>query len=178
LASVYETDTDVKQSIGVLERWSKDHKTDVNARVQLAQYYGKARNYTAARTQFEQLAAERPSDAAVLNNLAWLYGRTNDAKARPTAEKAFQLAPTSPQIADTLGWIMTTQGDATNAMKYLQMALNSLPNDPDVQYHYALALSRNNKAADARAMLQKALASKTDFDSKAEAQQLLSRLGQ
>src|SRR4029079_6615035 len=97
LASLHETDTDLKQSINVLERWSKDHKTDMNARLQLAQYHGRARNYPAARALFEQLAAERPSDAAVLNNLAWLYGRTNDAKARQTAEKAFQLAPNSPQ---------------------------------------------------------------------------------
>ena len=58
------------------------------------------------------------------------------------------------------------------------MALNNMPNDPDVQYHYALALSKTNKPADARAMLQKALASNTDFDGKADAQQLLTRLGQ
>jgi Flp pilus assembly protein TadD len=136
------------------------------------------RNYPAARTAFEQLASERPSDPIVLNNLAWLYARANDPKARPTAEKAYQLAPNAPQVADTLGWIMTTQGDSANAMKYLDMALNSLPNDPDVQYHYALALSRNNKPADARVILQKVLASNADFESKTEAQQLLTRLAQ
>jgi Flp pilus assembly protein TadD len=113
-----------------------------------------------------------------LNNLAWLYARTNDPKARQVAEKAFQLAPNAPQVADTLGWVMTMQGDSVNAMKYLQQALAGLPDDPDVQYHYALALSRNSKPADARVMLQKVLASNADFESKGEAQQLLSRLGQ
>lgn len=178
LASVYEADPDLKRATGLLERWTKDHKDDVAARLQLAQYYGRTRNYPAARASFEQLASERPSDAIVLNNLAWLYGRTNDPKARQTAEKAFQLAPNAPQVADTLGWVMTTQGDSANAMKYLQMALTGLPNDPDVQYHYALALSRNNKPADARLMLQKVLAANAEFESKGEAQQLLSRLGQ
>ena len=176
LASLYETDTDLKRSISILERWTKDHKEDVAVRLQLAQYYGRTRNYPAARTAFEQLANERPSDAIILNNLAWLYGRTNDPKARQIAERAFQLAPNAPQVADTLGWIMTMQGDSVNAMKHLEMALNSMPNDPDVQYHYALALSRNNKAADARVMLQKVLASNADFESKADAQQLLNRL--
>ena len=178
MAGLYETDPDLKRSIGVLERWTKDHKDDVLLRLQLAQYYGRVRNYPAARAAFEQLANERPSDAVILNNLAWLYGRTNDPKARPMAERAYQLAPNSPQVADTLGWVLTTQGDAVNAMRYLQVALNGMPNDPDVQYHYALALSRNNKADDARIILQKVLAPNADFESKGDAQQLLTRLGQ
>jgi len=178
LASLYETDPDLKRSIGLLERWTKDHKDDVLLRLQLAQYYGRVHNYPAARAAFEQLASERPSDAIILNNLAWLYGRANDPKARPMAERAYQLAPNSPQVADTLGWVMTTQGDAVNAMRYLQVALNAMPNDPDVQYHYALALSRNNKADDARIMLQKVLTPNADFESKSDAQQLLNRLGQ
>jgi hypothetical protein len=45
-----------------------------------------------------------------------------------------------------------------------------------VQFHYALGLSKTQKTADARAMLQKLLASNADFDSKPDAKQLLSRL--
>jgi thioredoxin-like negative regulator of GroEL len=71
---------------------------------------------------------------------------------------------------------MTSQGDAQGAMKYLQMALTGLPQNPDVQYHMAVALSKTNKVQDARAMLQKALASTEDFDSKADAKQLLDKL--
>jgi hypothetical protein len=40
----------------------------------------------------------------------------------------------------------------------------------------AVALSKTNKVQDARAMLQKALASTEDFDSKADAKQLLDKL--
>jgi predicted Zn-dependent protease len=101
----------------------------------------------------------------------------NDPRARKMAEKAYQLAPGTPGIADTLGWIMTSQGDVPNGMKYLQVALTGMPQDPDVQYHFAMALSKSNKTADARAMVQKALASPADFESKPEATQLLNRLG-
>jgi Tfp pilus assembly protein PilF len=166
----------MKSSIAVLEGWTKNHPADVAPRFQLAQTYGLMRNYAAARVEFEKLAAERPSDAVVLNNLAWVYAKTNDGKARKTAERAYQLAPESPEVADTLGWIMTAQGDAANAMKYLQLALDRLPQNLDVQYHYAIALSRTNKPGEARAMLQKVLASNSDFDGKAEAKQLLDRL--
>jgi Flp pilus assembly protein TadD len=172
-----EKDNNLKRAITLLEGWTKAHPADVEPRYQLAQYYGRVRNYDAARGEFEKLVAERPSDPIVLNNLAWFYARANDPRARKMAEKAMQMAPQAPDIADTLGWIMTSQGDAQGAMKYLQMALTGLPKNPDVQYHMALALSKTNKVQDARAMLQKALASTEDFDSKADAKQLLDKLG-
>jgi putative PEP-CTERM system TPR-repeat lipoprotein len=176
LASFHERNKDMKRSIAVLEGWAKNHPADIAPRFQLAQSYSVVGNYGAARVEFEKLAAERPSDAVVLNNLAWIYGKTNDARARKTAERAHQLAPDSAEVSDTLGWIMTAQGEAANAMKYLQLALDRLPQDLDVQYHFALALSRTNRPGEARALLQKTLASKDDFDSKAEAKQLFDRL--
>jgi Flp pilus assembly protein TadD len=176
LAELNERNKDVKRAVAVMEEWAKAHPDDGETRLALAQLYSRARNYGLAQAQFEKLAVERPNDIIVLNNLAWIYGRANDPRARKMAEKAYQLAPKAPAIADTLGWIMTAQGDAPNAMKYLQVALGGLPNNPDVQYHYALALSKTNKIGDARAMLQKALAAKDDFESKADAKQLLDRL--
>ena len=176
LVELNERNKDMKRAVAVLDGWTKAHPADARARVDIAQLYVRARNYNLAQAMFEKLAAERPNDVIVLNNLAWLYGRTNDPRGRKMAEKAYQLAPDVPAIADTLGWIMTTQGDAPNAMKYLQAALDGLPGNPDVQYHVALAMSKNNKVGDARVLLQKALASKDDFDSKTDAKQLLDRL--
>ena len=176
LAELYERNNDMRRALAGLEAWAKNHPADSEPRMILAQAYGRARNYSQAQAVFEKLAIERPNDMVVLNNLAWLYGRTNDPRARKMAEKAFQLAPDVPAVSDTLGWIMTNQGDVSNAMKYLQTALDGLPGNPDVQYHFALALSKSNKVGDARAMLQKALAAKDDFESKADAKQLLDRL--
>ena len=174
--TLLDKDKNLPRAIALLEGWTKAHPADVEPRYQLAQYYGRVRNYRAAQTQFEKLAMDRPSDPVVLNNLAWFYARSNDPRARKLAEKAVQIAPAAPDIADTLGWIMAAQGDAEPAMKYLQIALKGLPENPDVQYHMALALSKTNKVQDARAMLEKALASKDDFDSKTDAKQLLDKL--
>jgi putative PEP-CTERM system TPR-repeat lipoprotein len=176
LSRLYLLNREPKRAIALLEAWSKSHPGDVTARAELAQLYLATNNYGDAKTQFEKLVAERPDDGNMLNNLAWAYTKANDPRARATAEKAYQIAPERPDIADTLGWIYTGQGDTTNALKYLDVAIKGLPEDPDVQYHYGVALSKANKPNESRTYLQKALASKADFESKVEAKKLLDRL--
>jgi hypothetical protein len=46
-----------------------------------------------------------------------------------------------------------------------------------VQYHFAVALSRTGKNADARDMLQQLVAANPTFDSRSEASDLLRSLG-
>lgn len=176
LVQLQQSNKEPKRAISLLESWAKAHPSDVEPRLLLAQLYSDSRNYAAARGQFEELAEDRPGDARIINNLAWIYGRTKDPKARKVAEKAYQMSPGAPAIADTLGWILLNEGDIPNAMKYLQVAIKGLPKNPDVQYHYALALSKSNKPDDARALLQQALASSDEFDSKGDAKQLLERI--
>ena len=176
LTELYQGTGAQNRAIAELDKWIKAHPSDVDPRLQLAQVHTQMRNYRAATAQFEWLVNQRPTDPIMLNNLAWAYGRTGDQRARATAEKAYRLAPGLPMISDTLGWILATQDNAEEGMKYLQTALTEIPGDPDVQFHYALGLSKTQKTADARAMLQKLLASNADFDSKPDAKQLLSRL--
>ena len=176
LAEIYGRNNDLKRPIALLEIWSKDHPRDIAPRMQLAELYLRTRNHSAAQVQLEKLEAEQPDDPRTLNNLAWVYGRTNDPRARKIAERAWEIAPGTPGIADTLGWIIAIEGDAANAVQYLQLAVMGMPNNPDAQYHLASVLSSINKPNDARALLQKALESKDDFESKADAKQLLDRL--
>lgn len=177
LAELRQRHNEIPAAAKLLEDWLKAHPEDVAPRLTLAQLYGQTRNYDGAITHFERLSAERSSDPTILNDLAWNYLMKSDPRARATAEKAYRLAPQLPQIADTLGWIMTVQGDAANGVKHLQVASAALPTLNEVQYHYAVALSRTNKANDARALLQKILATNAEFEGKADARQLLERLG-
>jgi predicted Zn-dependent protease len=176
LSELYERNNDPKRATAILEDWTKVHPADLPPRLKLAELYGRTRNYSAAKTEFEKLAAERPEDPAVLNNLAWAYSTMKDPRARAVAEKAYKLAP-SPAIADTLGWIMTGEGNAANAVKLLRTATAGLPEVPDIKYHLAVALSKTNQAAEAKTVLQEAMRSNTAFDSKPDAQRLLNSLG-
>jgi Flp pilus assembly protein TadD len=121
--------------------------------------------------------AARPADAAVLNNLAWLYQHKGDlAKAHDLAQRAIAVSPSTAQIDDTFGWILLAQGDTGKAVTYLTAANVSAPTDPAIQYHLAVALQKVGRSADAQAMLEKLLGSGASFTDKADAEKLLQQL--
>jgi Flp pilus assembly protein TadD len=112
--------------------------------------YFEQMKYDDAVAEFARIVAERAGDAAVLNNLAWLYQQKGDlAKARGFAEKAIAAAPPAPGIDDTLRWILLAQGEAEKALTYLSAASVSASKNPDIQYHLAVALNRLGRSADA-----------------------------
>ena len=90
--------------------------------------------------------------------------------------RAVAAAPRSPNIDDTLGWILLAQGETDRALTYLTVASISAPTNPDIQYHLAVALNRTGRTADAQATLETLLGSGAAFSDKAEAERLLQQL--
>jgi len=130
-----------------------------------------------ALSEENQLLAQRPNDPDVLNNLAWLYQQIgNLPKASELAERALGLAPANGQIADTLGWILLAQGDTKRALIHLEAASTAIPGNAEINYHFAVALGRAGRTADARAILERVLGSGAAFTGKAEAEKLLEDL--
>lgn len=143
----------------------------------LASLYLDEKKSAPAIAAYQKLASEHPNDAPALNNLAWLYQQQGDlAKAQQMAERALALAPGNGPIEDTLGWILLAQGKTQKALAYLTAAAALYPSDPDIQYHFAVALDRNGRASDARALLEKLLASGGKFADKDAAEKLLQQL--
>lgn len=164
------------KGVALLTGWLAAHSDDLSARRALADLDLNLKNYVAAQAEFERLA-DKAADATVLNNLAWLYQHNGDPRARATARRAYAMAPLTPSIADTLGWVLVAEGDAAGGLPYLKAASFGLPNDAEVQYHLAVALSRTGKTADAREVLQQLFANNASFSSKSEATDLLRTLG-
>ena len=130
----------------------------------------------AAQAELLKILAERPNDVSSLNNLAWIYSQTNNPKARAMAQKAYILGP-SPQVADTLGWILTNQGDAATALPLMRQAGVAMPSDAAVQYHLAVTLKTLGKKDEAVTVLRPLVQSKAEFPDKAAAQKLFGELG-
>lgn len=161
----------------LLQAWIGRHPTDLAALHALADLDMAMADYPAAQKVLERIVARSPDDVVVLNNLAWIYSRNGDPRARQTAARAYALSPLSPAVADTYGWIVLSQGDVTRAVQYLRMASYGMPDDPSVQYHFAVALSRAGHTAEARALLQRAVTYRGAFDGKQQASDLLKNLG-
>jgi putative PEP-CTERM system TPR-repeat lipoprotein len=110
-----------------------------------------------------------PMQAAVLNNLAWLYFEAGDARARGNAEAAEKLAPKSAEVVDTLGWILLNDGSAPAGLAKLRVAHALAPASPDIAIHLATAELQAGQRAVAVKLLddlksaQPTVASRDDF---------------
>ncbi len=174
LAALYNHAGDPAKAVALLQTRLKDDPTNYPTGSALASLYLENKNYGAAIAQYEKLLSSHPADPAILNNLAWLYQQTGDLnKARQLAERAVAAAPTAAEIDDTLGWILLKQGDTGKALTYLRAANVSAPANPAITYHFAAALQRAGRGADAQAMLEKLLGSGASFPEKPQAEKLL-----
>jgi len=167
---------DQARALSVLKTWLADHSTDLGVR----QFYGDAllatKQEAAALTQYEIILKSRDNIPAVLNNVAWLLRDKNQTRALTLANKAALLQPASPDISDTLGWLLLQKKDAKNALPALQRAHNFGPKNGEITYHLALAYDSLGQKAQAKQALQDALKNGGTFPDSEEAKKMLQRL--
>jgi Flp pilus assembly protein TadD len=58
------------------------------------------------------------------------------------AERAYQLAPSDANVADTLGWALVEAGQVEKGLRYLREAQVRAPANPEIRDHLAEALKR------------------------------------
>ena len=159
----------------VLREWLQRTPDDADAAQLLALLDIKAKRFDDAKAHLQLVLNKRPGDTVALNNIAWLYGMSNDPRARALAQRAYLQAPT-PETADTLGWIMVKQGDAKSGLSLLQQASTQRPADPTLKYHLAVALNDSGQKDDSLKVLQPIVTSPEAFDDKPAARKLLEEL--
>jgi len=115
---------------------------------------------------------------SVYNNLAYIYAeeeRDLD-EALSFAQKASQVAPKHPGIADTLGWVYYKKGLYSEAMANLEVAIEGMPDNPTVRYHLGAAYYRQGVKDKAAVELRKALSTNDKFEGAEDAKRLLAEL--
>ncbi|AFU98964.1 tetratricopeptide repeat protein [Simiduia agarivorans] len=78
----------------------------------------------------------------VLNNLAWIVQKDSIEEALKLARRAYDLAPSSPAIIDTLGWFMVEAGEVQEGVKLLEQASRLAPDNAEIATHLERARSR------------------------------------
>ena len=131
---------------------------------------------TGAKAQYEKVLILQPDFAPAANNLSWIMAE----EANPDLGEALRLAmiakeqfPDEVHIIDTLGWVHYKRESYSLARNEFMQAVEKQPDMPVFRYHLALALHGENKTDLAVKELEEALASKTDFAEKVEAEKLL-----
>ena len=109
-------------------------------------------NWEKAEKDFLDSLSVSPDQAYVINYLAysWIEKGMNIEKSMRMLEKANKLKSNDGYIIDSLGWALFKLKKYEDAMKYLQIAVRIMPNDPVVNDHYGDSLWFNNKNIQAR----------------------------
>ena len=155
--------------------WVGAHPDDLVALEELSELDITTRRFDAAEQHLKLLVAKKPHDAVALNNLAWVYQQKGNPQARSLALQAYILLP-GTQTADTLGWILTQNGDSAGGLPLLRQASATAPTDYRIRYHYAVALDKAGNVDEAVRQLTQVIGAKGNFREKTEAQALLDEL--
>ncbi|MDP6353253.1 MAG: PEP-CTERM system TPR-repeat protein PrsT [Alphaproteobacteria bacterium] len=162
----------------LLKQWIADNPEDSEIRFLWASELIREGRYADAVTENEFLLERFPDNPALLNDLAWLYDRTGDSRALEYAERAHELAPTSPAIADTLGWLLVANDQAERGLELLKAARAGAPNHPEIGYHFAVALVETGNKVEGRIRLKAVLDSGKPFEGIEDAKTLYESLTQ
>jgi tetratricopeptide (TPR) repeat protein len=163
-------------AIESLRRWLTVQPQDVTVRLQLADYLAQQQQSAEAAAEYERIIGQAPDNVAALNNLAWFYQQTGDARAMELAERAFRLAPKHPEVADTLGWILVQGNQIQRGMELLRQAAAKAPQVPVIRYHLAVAYAKAGQREEARQELETLVNSGQGFEELPKARALLDSL--
>ncbi|MFP8874559.1 MAG: tetratricopeptide repeat protein, partial [Myxococcota bacterium] len=117
-----------------------------------------------------------PSHVGACNDLAWQLAISGQELnlALELAERAARLKP-SGNTLDTLGWVQLKRGNINGAVKTLQAALELDLDSPEIQYHLAVVLAKQDNTGEAKDLLRRALSGEP-FAERQEAETELARL--
>jgi putative PEP-CTERM system TPR-repeat lipoprotein len=147
-------------SVAVRKGWLENNPKDIPMLLALGQAYTQLGRLDDAAKAYRDVQAVMPDNVLALNNLAWLLQKTAPDEALGYAERANKLAPGTPSIMDTLGWLVLERGDAARAVGLFEEASQKAPDNPQYRYHLAQALHRTGEKDRAKQILEELLADK------------------
>lgn len=159
-----------------IAKWLKQNPTDNAALLYQAELHLAANQDQQAIPLLEDVLKRHPENVPALNNLAYAYQKTKDARALPMAERAYKLAGESAAVLDTYGWLLVEQGDMARGVPLLQKAAGLAPGSTEIRYHYAVGLSKQGNKSAARKELETLLAQNKSFAHEDAARSLLKTL--
>jgi len=178
LAQLYTQTGQTRKALDNLQFALDKDPNNIAALMIMGIIYNSENDYENARDAYERLLAIAPDNGMALNNLACVYadhlGQLD--KAYPLAQRARDVAPADPSVADTLGWILYRRGEFTPALVLLRESADKLYTTPEVQFHLGMACYMAGYETEATAELQHALQLPDDFPEKDTCRQRLAIL--
>ena len=139
----------------ILARWLREHPKDAVVRLYLAERDMQMKDYKAAAAGYREIVADQ-SEQRRRDEQSRLDARASSTiRARSaTRRRPHRLAPRSPAVADTYGWLLVESGDTKRGTEILGRASKAAPNAHDIRLHYAKALIKSGDKGAARKELE------------------------
>ncbi len=161
LGQVQAAAGEIDQAIDTYRQGLQAYPREVAFYILLGQMYEGQQDWSNAVDFYQKalvIAPENPLASGKLANVMLQSGQNLDV-ALSLAQTARRGLPTSPAVADTLGWIYYQKGAYPSAIDSLQEALKleqkiKSPDDPKTHFHLGMAYAKNGQAALARQQLQ------------------------
>lgn len=178
LAGIYNANNEAPKALASLQEAVARDPSNQTAQLLIGVIQEKERNFAPARDAYEKVLAQNPRAGVALNNLAYLYAEklNQREKALELAQRARELMPADPHVADTLGWILYRLGQYARALPLLQEAHSKRPDSGEVAYHLGMTNYMMGDEAAARALLKQSLEDKAGFSEADDARRSLALL--
>lgn len=142
----------------------------------LAEVHKKRGDVAKAEETYRRLLALWPGEPLTSNNLANLLLEQNRLpEALSAARDAFEGAPMSPFVWDTLGWALELSGKSQEAAPLLERAFRALPGQPDVALHWGTNLLSRRSTEAGTGVLRELVTTSPKSPASAKAAALLAR---
>jgi tetratricopeptide (TPR) repeat protein len=145
--------------------------------------YVAKRQWEEAKAAFQKALVLSPQNPAASNDLAFVMLQTGGSPdlAMPLAETARRGLPDSPQVADTMGWVLYQKGAYGSAAGQFEEALKlgakaKSPDNPTVHFHLGMAYEKLGQAGLARQHLQRVLKINPTYSQAEDIKKMLSGL--
>ena len=178
LSQLYLRKGDYDLAVSTIEDYLNSQPNDALIRMQLAEIHQSRGQAEQAIEAYEAVLSLQPDLVSALNNLAWTYNERGDKlkRALELAERAYQLVPDNPDVADTYGWVLLGNKQYKKGLKVIQQAADKSPANPDIRYHLAAALIHNGQEEEGQKLLARLLKQHARFSSRQAASDLLQSL--
>jgi putative PEP-CTERM system TPR-repeat lipoprotein len=164
-------------AVTVLMDWSKRQPGDITAMLALAEVQSEAGQTAESKATFARLVQLDDGNASLWIKYANALLKAGDAGARPAAEKAVKLAPSSADALSTMGVVLINQGQIEAGVHQLREARLRAPSSAELRVRLAAGLTRLARTQEAKDELKAALRLAPELAKRPDIQALIRQLG-
>ena len=178
LATYYEAIGENLAAIKSLRSVDEDKEFGTDHKFYLASLYEKEKKYSDSELVIKSIIDAEPENAHAWNFLGYslLEREIKLDQAKEYITKAVELSPKDGYIRDSLGWYFFKVGKTKEALKELNVAVKTVPDDVAINKHLAIVHTKLNDFTKARSYIEKAIGVAQDAKERAELTEVLKEL--